>query len=105
MAKNTEKIQNVLTVEHKGKTIVSRPFDYEAFCLVDDMRYSKYAAGDIVGGAHLGKKALNYMFEGTELTDEAIEALDFATRRKLCEDVANMYFASLKTTENETKNQ
>lgn len=89
-----EKVQNTITAKWGDKEIVSKPFDFEAFCLVDDMRYDISATGGLIGKAHLGKKALNYLFRGTELTDERIEALSFVERRELCEAVADLYFAS-----------
>lgn len=101
MAK-TEKIQKTLTVRLNGKTIVSKPFDFEAACLVDDMRYN--GSGGLVGRMHLGKNAVSHMFEGTELTASEIEKLNFAERKRLCEEAADMYFDSLKS-EDDSKNE
>lgn len=100
MAKN-EKIQNILTTELDGKVVTSQPFDFEAACLVDDMRYS----GNPIGYMHLGKKAVSYMFRGTALTDEVIEKLDFSERKRLCEEVAEMYFEVLRKGKSNSKNE
>lgn len=104
MAKNTEteKIQNVLSTELNGKVIISKPFDFETACLVDDMRYS---TGNPIGYMHLGKKAVSYMFRGTELTDEVIETLDYLERKRLCEEAAKMYFAALSKNKSDPKNE
>lgn len=99
--KKENSVQNVLSVDMDGEIIVSNPFDFEAACLVDDMRYS---VGDPIGLMHLGKKAVNYMFIGTKLTDDKIESLSISERRRLCEEAASMYFSSL-VTENSPKNE
>ncbi len=91
MAKTTENLQNTLSVELGGETIVSQPFDFEAFCLVDDMRY-----GDPpLSPAHIGVRAVTYMFRGTKLTEEKLEKLPFNVRRELCVKAANMFFDAI----------
>ncbi len=100
MAK-TEKIQKTLTVQFGGETIVSNPFDFEAACLVDDMRYDSDGK---IGLMHLGRKAVNHMFKGTKLTDEDIEKLPYGERKRLCEEAAAMYLESMKTSD-ESKNE
>ena len=102
MAK-AEKIQKTLTVQYGGETIVSNPFDFEAACLVDDMRYNGIGKG-LMGRMHLGKNAVNYMFKGTKLTDEEIEKRPYGERKRLCHEAADMYFESMKTSD-ESKNE
>lgn len=103
MTKAAEKIQNTLSIKLDGETIVSRPFDFEAACLVDDMRYSSTG---MIGPMHLGKKAVNHMFKGTKLTDELIETLPYTERKRLCEEAAGMYFESMRSNEDsDSKNE
>lgn len=91
MAKTTENLQNTLSVELSGETIVSQPFDFEAFCLVDDMRYGDPPLSPM----HIGVKAVTYMFRETKLTENEIEKLPFAERRRLCIEASNMFFNAL----------
>ena len=90
MAKET--VQQTLSYKLGNETIISKPFDFEAFCLVDDMRYSSSKA---LGPTHMGMLAVSYMFEGTRVTEKVLEAMPFTERAELCRQVSNMYLETL----------
>lgn len=96
------KIQKTLSYDLSGKTVVSKPFDFEAACLVDNRRFT---GSGMVGYMSLGKDAVNYMFEGTEVTDEVIEAMPMKERKALCEQAAKMYFDALSEGGKNSKNE
>lgn len=75
--------QQVLSVEHDGNTIVSKPFDFEAACLVDDSRSE--------GVLRRGAKAVSYLFEGTAVTDKVIASLSIQKRIALSAKVCKWY--------------
>jgi len=57
--------------------IISRPWDFEAMCLVDDLRDE--GKGKII----CGNAAVNYLFEGTAVTDKVLTALDTKAKTAL----------------------
>ncbi len=97
-----KKIQKTLSYKLSGKTVVSKPFDFEAACLVDNRRFT---GSGIIGYMSLGKDAVNYMFDGTEVTEEVIEAMPIKERKELCEQAAMMYFDALSETGENSKNE
>lgn len=83
-------MQNTLTFEHEGKKYVSKPFDFEAFCLIDDKRDGKN------GVAHMGADAVDYMFRSTEATEDIIHALPMKERMRLCSEAWDMFYEAIK---------
>ncbi len=61
-------MQRVLCFRINKKFIVSKPWDFEAMCLIDDQRENGI-------NIEACKDALYYLFEGTEVTDEVIEKI------------------------------
>ncbi len=84
-------MQNVLSFQQSNKKYVSKPFDFEALCLVNDKH-----GDEGVGVMRMTSDAVNYMFEGTEATDEVINKLSPSTRARLCKEVWQMYLEALK---------
>ncbi|MGN0181021.1 MAG: hypothetical protein ACI4DP_01175 [Candidatus Ornithomonoglobus sp.] len=83
-------MQNTLTAQHNGKTVVSKEFDFEAMCLIDDH------LGTNEGVLHATKDAVSYMFRETVLTEDAIEKLPFKERRRLCHEAWKIYLDTVK---------
>lgn len=84
-------MQNVLSFENDGKKYVSKPFDFETMCLIND-RHGE----DGVGIMRMTAGAVNYMFEGTEATEDIISKLAPSVRSRLCREVWNMYTEAIK---------
>lgn len=84
-------MQKTLSITVNKKTITSKPFDFEAMCIINDAHNSEKAKGPL----SMCRGAVDYMFEGTEATQEVINSLDVNTRTKLCITLWNMYLDAL----------
>ena len=90
--------QQVLKISYNGAEIVSKPYDFKAFCLIQDVLaqheepVSVYTATD---------GAVSYMFEGTNATDDVIEQLSVNERRKLCEKVWKYHIDAIPAKKND----
>ncbi|MCH5212266.1 MAG: hypothetical protein J1G06_04560 [Oscillospiraceae bacterium] len=89
-------MQNTISFELNGKKYVSKPFDFEAFCLINEAHVntpSKYSHSSIyrVGGA-----AIDHMFEGTEATQEIIDELSIPEKAKLAHAAWKIYAEEIK---------
>lgn len=83
--------QQTLSVEINGETVISKPFDFEAMCLIDDARNSS----EKVGILRLGIEAVSYLFEGTVATDQEIKKLSVQKRTALSQKVWRFYVDTL----------
>ncbi len=81
-----KKKQQTVSIKLGNNKIVSKPFDFEAMCKINEV----HGKGNI-GLISLGNAALSYLFEGTEVTDSVIEALPMNERSALCMAIAHMY--------------
>ena len=89
-------MQHTLTFT-KGKTkYVSKPFDFEAMCIINDAHNNEEKNGPL----NICREAVDYMFEGTDATQEVINLLAPGTRAKLCTQLWNFYVEAL-TSKNE----
>lgn len=93
------KKQNTLTVKLGDKDIVSKPFDFEALCLINDA----HGRGES-GAVNLGHYALPHMFKGTAVTDEVLNTLSIPERGKLCAEIFGMYIEALTEINKNAKN-
>ena len=89
--------QRTLSYELNGEIIISQPWDFEDYCLVDDMRS---ITGGSIGLVRAGAHAVTHMFRGTKLTHEVIESLPHVDRAKLCEQAAQFYLDDNKRSDN-----
>ncbi len=80
-------MQKTLTFNHKGKKYVSKPFDWKAMCLINEGHNDEKRNGPLM----MCTEAADYMFEGTEATQDIIEELDLSQRTKLCTTLWTMY--------------
>lgn len=78
--------QRVLSIKQGKKTIVSKPWDFEAMCLVDDAKRSNRS-----GTLRSAVAAVYYLFEGTEVTGETLDTLAPSALSKLCMQVHRWY--------------
>ena len=81
--------QRVLTIDLGGETVVSKPWDFEAMCLVDDAKQR----GE--GQLRMGQDAVFYLFEGTKATDEVLNGLPAGTLSQLAMRVFLWYVQDL----------
>ncbi len=77
--------QRVLCLEVEGKKIVSKHWDFEAMCMVDDAR--KDSKGDLA----MAKDAVAYLFEGTEATEEVLNSASPVELATFCQKVCGWY--------------
>ena len=80
-------MQRTIVLEYKDKEIVSQPFTFKHACLIDDARYRNE------GLATGARNALVRMFEGTIITEEAIDnfEIDHKALKKAVDKVLDMY--------------
>lgn len=79
------KAQQVLSLKIENETVVSRPFDFEAMCLMNDI----HAQGK--GKLSICANALGYMFEGTAVTDEVLARMELLELTALCNTLWGFY--------------
>ncbi len=82
--------QQTLSLEVGGEIVISRPFDFEAMCLMND----KHSQGNC-GKWTIAANALSYMFEGTKATTEVLKAANPTELANLCDRLWNMYVTEL----------
>lgn len=98
--------QRTLSFNVGGEVIVSRPFDFEALCLMNDVH-----AYQTKGKFSICANAIPYLFEGTKVTNDVIENADVTELGVLCDElwdiytteIDNMAKAKLKNTKSPTR--
>lgn len=83
-------MKTTLSFDHKGKTYVSNPFDFESMCIIND----KHGDAD-TGVFRMTADAVDYMFRGTEGA-ALIESLAPTDRAKLCSQAWALYTDVIK---------
>ena len=84
-------MQHTLTFKHDNKKYVSKPFDFEAMCIINDAHNDENKNGPL----NICRDAVDYMFEGTEATQDIINSLDVNTRSRLCIELWKFYIEAL----------
>lgn len=77
--------QKRLRIKKGKKHIHSKPWDFEAMCLVDD------AKRENTSGLRAGLGAVYYLFEGTEIANAELSALSPGLMMRLCMEVLRWY--------------
>lgn len=77
--------QKVLYIKSGREKIVSKPWDFEAMCIVDDAK--RTGAGTI----RAGMAAVYYLFSGTKATGDVIDGLPDAKKAELAMRVYAWY--------------
>lgn len=80
-------MQKTLTFTKDKKKYVSKVFDFKAMCLINDKQNTKGCEGPL----SMCADALDYMFEGTEATQDIIESLRPGVRANLCLELWKMF--------------
>lgn len=86
-------MQHTITFTKDKKKYVSKPFDFEAMCIINDAHNDDTKRGPL----NICRDAVDYMFEGTEATQEVINNLDAAERTRLCIDLWGFYAEALSS--------
>lgn len=83
-------MKTTLTFDYEGKTYVSKQFDFETLCLINDHR-----SIESEGMARMTTDAVDYMFRETE-GSAVIAKLSPGTRLRLCREAWDMYVGAVK---------
>lgn len=86
-------MQHTLTFKSGSKKYVSKPFDFETMCIINDAHNDSEKRGPL----NICRDAVDYMFEGTEATQDIIDALDAGERTKLCITLWEYYADALSS--------
>ena len=89
-------MQHTLTFTVDKKKYVSKPFDFEAMCIINDAHNDEKKKGPL----NICRDAVDYMFEGTEATQDVIENMSINDRSKMCITLWGFYLDAL-TSKNE----
>lgn len=89
-------MQHTLTFTVDKKKYVSKPFDFETMCIINDAHNDD----KIKGPLRICRDAVDYMFEGTEATQDIIESMSVNDRSRLCMELWKFYMEAL-TSKNE----
>ena len=74
-------MQHTLTFVKDKIKYVSKPFDFEAMCIINDAHNDENKKGPL----SICRDALDYMFEGTDATQDVIDSVE---RERTCKDVS-----------------
>lgn len=85
-------MDHVLSFTINKKKYVSKVFDFEAFCLIND----KHIEQDAKSVYRICEPAVRYMFEDTEADKDVMAAVSPAVMARLCREVWDMYTEALK---------
>lgn len=86
-------MQHTLSFELNKKKYVSKPFDFEAMCLINDSHNGDGEKGPL----SICRNALDYMFEGTEATQDVIDSIDVGSRSGMCLKLWGFYVDALSS--------
>ena len=86
-------MQHTLTFEKDKKKYVSKPFDFEALCMIGDAHGVKENHSIF----SICRDAIDYLFEGTEATQDIIDSMDVKEHAKMCLTLWNFYIDVLSS--------
>ena len=83
-------MQRTLSFTYNKKKYISKPWDFEAMCLVQEAQVS-----GVKGIGRTGGDAVEYLFEGTDATAEILNAA-IVEKMAMCRTVVNWYFEDMQ---------
>lgn len=86
-------MQHTLTFTQNKVKYISKPFDFEAMCIINDAHNDDSKKGPL----NICRNALDYMFEGTEATDDIINSVNISERSKMCLKLWGFYVDALSS--------
>lgn len=84
-------MQHTITFTMDNKKYVSKPFDFETMCIINDAHNAPGKRGPL----NICRDAVDYIFEGTEATQDIIDALPAKERTRLCIELWAFYAEAL----------
>lgn len=93
-------VQNTLTIKVNDKEVQSKPFDFEAYRLVENLNQK----GNW-GPSFCCYDALIRMFADTAATEQYIETLSLVEKGTLCGKIFDMYVKAAKEIQDSLKNE
>lgn len=78
--------QQTLSFNIGGEEVISRPFDFEAMCLMNDI-HSQGGKGKY----SICINALPYMFEGTKVTNDVLKKAEISKLAEVCDKLWEIY--------------
>ena len=85
-------MQQTLKIEINKEAIISKPFDFEAMCLINDVHNS----GEPKGYMSMCREAVTYLFEGTKATEDVLRKLPPAKMAALCGKIWGFYASAIE---------
>ena len=89
-------MQHTLSFTSGDTKYISRPFDFETMCIINDAHNNPEKRGPL----NLCRDAVDYMFEGTQADQEVINSLPAGVRAELCVKLWEFYLEAV-TSKNE----
>lgn len=89
-------MQHTLSFTKGDTKYISKPFDFEAMCLINDAHNDDKKHGPL----NICRDAVDYMFEGTDADQSVIDSLDVSVRSGLCIKLWEFYIEAV-TSKNE----
>lgn len=86
-------MQHTLTFVKDKIKYVSKPFDFEAMCIINDAHNDENKKGPL----SICRGALDYMFEGTDATQDIIDSVDVNECAKMCLVLWGFYVDALSS--------
>lgn len=86
-------MQHTLTFTVGDTKYVSRPFDFETMCIINDAHNDREKRGPL----NICRDAVDYIFEGTDATQDIIDSLDAPTRTRLCIKLWEFYIDAISS--------
>lgn len=84
-------MQHTLTFTKDKIKYVSKPFDFETMCIINDAHNDDTKKGPL----NICRDAVDYLFEGTDATEDIISSLSINTRAKMCITLWGFYVDAL----------
>lgn len=84
-------MQHTLSFEKNKKKYISKPFDFETMCIINDAHNDEKKRGPL----NICRDALDYIFEGTEADKKVIDDLTPGERAGLCLELWGFYVDAL----------
>ena len=86
-------MQHTLIYEKDKKKYVSKPFDFEAMCIINDAHNDETKKGPL----SICRDAVDYLFEGSDVTQDVIDSMDISERSKMCITLWGFYVDALSS--------
>lgn len=86
-------MQHILTFTKNNKKYISKPFDFETMCIINDA----HNAGENKGPISICRSGVDYMFEGTEATEDIMNGLEVSERSRMCLELWGFYAEALSS--------